>query len=188
MPTSLRRKEESCLWKRLIREFQARTMARNEGERPKKPGDWRRRRWKRSAEEVGEVSFQVEGARVGEIASPLRGLRVSGRQGPWREGSLYFKLKGNSKYRPLSQSPCASPVPLSFSLSSPISCLLFSLATAFVPFHLLPISRAYTSPPPPPLPLPRLGYLNFSNWNCFRYPSECSRNSEKEETIKRRQG
>ena len=29
-----------------------------------------------------EAGFQVEGARVGEIASPLRGLRVSGRQGP----------------------------------------------------------------------------------------------------------
>lgn len=84
-----------------------------------------------------EAGFQVEGARVGEIASPLRGLRVSGRQGPWREGSLYFKLKGNSKYRPLSQSPCASR---SFS-QFPV---LHSLSAAFVPFYLFSASQAYT--------------------------------------------
>lgn len=166
MPTSLRRKEESCLWKRLIREFQARTMARNEGERPKKPGDWRRRRWKRSAEEVGEVSFQVEGARVGEIASPLRGLRVSGRQGPWREGSLYFKLKGNSKYRPLSQSPCASPVPLSFSLFSDfLSSILFSDR-----FRSVPSPSDLSSihiPPPPTTPTAQTGVFKLFKLKLF---------------------
>lgn len=96
-----------------------------------------------------EAGFQVEGARVGEIASPLRGLRVSGRQGPWREGSLYFKLKGNSKYRPLSQSPRASR---SFS-QFPV---LHSLSAAFVPFYLFPASQAYTLPSSTTNPLPHL--------------------------------
>lgn len=130
-----------------LKETNSRISSENDGEKRRWKTEETRRLVKAEMEaerrrEVGEVSFQVEGARVGEITSPLRGLRVSGRQGPWREGSLYFKLKGNSKYRPLSQSPCASPGPLSFSLFfNFLSSILFSDR-----FRLLPSSRAYIFP------------------------------------------
>lgn len=88
--------------------------------------------------------------------------------------SLYFKLKGNSKYRPLAQSDELSVTSFPRPRSVFVLNRVLRSSSAVVSFALSSFRDLFLSVDTVSSLLFQR-YLNFSNWNCFRYSGECSR-------------